>query len=99
MAAAAVSVAVAAVVLLALRVIALLSSLLTLACLWGVALDSVRCIARKDDDLCVSRLAFWVVTLAWLWLCDVPVLSEVLQVWTPILLVAALLLGETLLHA
>eukprot|EP00929_Paragymnodinium_shiwhaense_P067958 TRINITY_DN34156_c3_g3_i1.p1 TRINITY_DN34156_c3_g3~~TRINITY_DN34156_c3_g3_i1.p1 ORF type:complete len:609 (-),score=131.54 TRINITY_DN34156_c3_g3_i1:3-1829(-) len=93
-----VGLAVASAILLALRVVAFLSSLLTLVCFWGVALDSARCVAKRDADLCVTRLAFWVITIAWLAICEIPVLSIILEVWTPILLVFALLMGETLLH-
>eukprot|EP00401_Gymnodinium_catenatum_P062813 CAMPEP_0117569774 /NCGR_PEP_ID=MMETSP0784-20121206/58839_1 /TAXON_ID=39447 /ORGANISM="" /LENGTH=631 /DNA_ID=CAMNT_0005367773 /DNA_START=53 /DNA_END=1945 /DNA_ORIENTATION=- len=95
--AAMIAVGVFLLVALLLAVFKIASELLAFLVLWAVAVDSARVVAKQDADLCSARLAFWVVAMAWLWLSTLPVLSEILPMWTPILLVGALVAGETVL--
>jgi hypothetical protein len=50
------------------------------------------------SDVYTSRLAFWIISTAWMKLRDFPFLGGMFVVWTPFILVAALAAGETLLN-
>eukprot|EP00928_Gymnodinium_smaydae_P080479 TRINITY_DN64169_c0_g1_i1.p1 TRINITY_DN64169_c0_g1~~TRINITY_DN64169_c0_g1_i1.p1 ORF type:complete len:578 (-),score=112.12 TRINITY_DN64169_c0_g1_i1:93-1826(-) len=82
---------------LLLNVLAFVSAVATIAILLGAAGDSARWVARDDADMCASRLSFWVIALAFLWLCQVPLLGGFLELWTPLVFAASLAGGEQFL--
>eukprot|EP00927_Polykrikos_kofoidii_P062326 TRINITY_DN57132_c0_g1_i1.p1 TRINITY_DN57132_c0_g1~~TRINITY_DN57132_c0_g1_i1.p1 ORF type:complete len:586 (+),score=99.53 TRINITY_DN57132_c0_g1_i1:204-1961(+) len=86
------------VAVLAMKALALLGSIITLIVLLAAAADSARYVYRKDMDMIASRLAFWVVVMIWLWISSLPVFATLLGIWTPFVLVLALLVGEVTLN-
>uniref|UniRef100_A0A7S4S245 Uncharacterized protein n=1 Tax=Alexandrium monilatum TaxID=311494 RepID=A0A7S4S245_9DINO len=83
-----------------LHVMALANALLTLGILAGIGFDSARCAARCNSEATPSRLAFWVVSTCWLWLCSLPLgAGSLLAAWTPLVLAVAVAFGELMLKA
>mmetsp|Transcript_174528 Transcript_174528/g.559528 ORF Transcript_174528/g.559528 Transcript_174528/m.559528 type:complete len:310 (-) Transcript_174528:69-998(-) len=72
-----------------MKVMAVASALLTLMLLAGVAADSARLSSKRDGDAAPVRLAFWALAVAWLLLCRLPLLGDVLSTWTPVVLLLA----------
>jgi len=81
-----------------LGIIQLTEALVTIVLLFCVAFDSARCVARNSVEVYTSRLAFWVLAMAWLQFRTLPILGAAVTVWTPFVLVAAMAAGETILH-
>jgi hypothetical protein len=94
---AAVGLSVLVLVAVLLRIVELTEALVTIAFLFCVAFDSARCVARCSVDVYTSRLAFWVITMAWLRVRELPVVGAAVHLWTPMVLIAALIAGETIL--
>jgi hypothetical protein len=82
-----------------LKIVELTEALVTIVFLICVAFDSARCVARSMADVYISRLAFWVIAMAWLQFRTLPFLGPAVIVWTPLVLVAALAAGETILNS
>lgn len=91
--------AVIVVVSVLLQIVELTEALVTLVLLFCVAFDSARCVARSSTEVYTSRLAFWIIAMAWLKFRELPVLGATLTVWTPLVLIAALAAGETILSS
>lgn len=90
--------AVIAVASVLLQVAALTEALVSIIFLFCVAFDSARCVARSSVDVYTSRLAFWIIAMAWLKFREIPFLGTSMVAWTPLVFVVALAGGETVLN-
>jgi len=87
-----------------LRVIALAQAFVSLAILLVAAGDSARCAATGHAEELPARLAFWVIAVIWLSLRHMPFVGALpwcswLHAWTPLVLLVAIVAGESLLNA
>ena len=78
-----------------LEVASVVSVLITVALLFGIGLESARCVASKATQMYANRLSFWVLVNVWFWMLRVPVLGIVLSVWSPVVFGLAFVGGET----
>ncbi|CAJ1423776.1 unnamed protein product [Effrenium voratum] len=87
---------VAAVILLllCLKVASVVSVLITVILLFGVSMESARCVANEAHKMYADRLAFWVLVNCWLWFLRIPALGSVLYIWSPLTFAAAFFGGE-----
>ena len=92
---------VAGIVLLAvcLEVASVVSVLITVGLLFGIALESARCVASNARQMYANRLSFWVLVNVWFWALKVPVLGAVLSLWSPVMFGLAFVGGETAFSA
>merc|ERR1711908_216816 len=74
------------------------SYIIVVALLCAGSFDSVRWASRDDsaaDEICASRLAFWVVAVSWMQFVAISHLAF-LSLWTPLVVAAAMPMGETI---
>ena len=77
-----------------LEVASVVSVLITVGLLFGIALESARCVAGNATQMYASRLSFWVLVNVWFWALKIPVLGRVLSLWSPVMFGLAFVAGE-----
>jgi len=81
-----------------LKALYIVSVVLTYAIILGAAFDSASIVWWERSELYPARLAFWVLAIALTWLCKLPLVGSLLEAWTPAVLLAALVVGPTMLE-
>ncbi|CAE7715733.1 unnamed protein product [Symbiodinium sp. CCMP2456] len=82
-----------------LEVASVVSVLITVGLLFGIALESARCVAGNTTQMYANRLSFWVLVNVWFWVLKVPVLGGVLSLWSPVMFGLAFVGGEAAFSA
>jgi len=84
---------------LLLEAFEIMSMSISVLILMGATVDSLRCAEQHErgyEDI-PSKLAFWLLAVAWCVLINLPGLSTILTFWTPLVLVVSHVLGVTAL--
>merc|ERR1740121_2312382 len=81
-----------------LKALYIVSVVLTYAIILGAAFDSARIVWWERSEMYPARLAFWVLAVSLTWLCRLPLVGSLLGAWTPAVLLAALVVGPTMLE-
>lgn len=83
------------------KVFQVVSAVLVIIIVIGTASESARYASFEGssaEELCRKRLAFWVMLLLWIQATSIPGVGIILDIWTPLVLVASLVAGDKALH-
>lgn len=77
--------------------IATVSGVLTLVVWWGASLRTTEVAAKKREHEYAAQLSFWVLALSSEAMTAVPVVGMFVGMWQPLVLMIAMMFGETVL--
>lgn len=79
------------------RVFATISDLLTLCVWWGIGLKTTEVIGNKHHHEYQAKLGFWIISMVFEGITQIPAIGTVASLWEPIVLVIATLFSESIL--